>query len=205
MILEQKSFLIILPILVIVFLLIHPIIQMWINKNTNIISITTLFILSAHLISSTSIPNYQFLISKDLAGKTIILQLTNVLTNTLLFLFFVTELGYYSIIISNVVAILSSFALSLYYQKKYLNSLIFESRSQFIKYLTVFIIILMAGIFIKNFIEGEIAKLIILPITTVILSVFFYKVFKLVTKKDVERYFGKKTNVAHLLFRIYNY
>jgi len=125
--LEQKTFLLIVPIIILAILLMHPFISLWIGTNVEIISITSVYLISFHLLgSSTVIPIYQFLLAKDLAHKTILLQLNGVIFNAIFFLLFVNYFGFYALIIGNIAGIMASFFLSLYYQKKYLDSLIFD-------------------------------------------------------------------------------
>jgi O-antigen/teichoic acid export membrane protein len=204
--LEQKTFLIVVPIIAIVILLMYPFIVIWLGKDVDIISITAAVIISFHLIgSSTVIPNYQFLMAKNLAQKTIILQLSNVVFNALFFLVSVYFLGYYALIVGNVVAIISSFILSLYYQKKYLDSLIFDSLSQVIKLISSFIILVLIGFFLKVFLDGNnIVILIIVPVVIAPITLLLYKIFGLVKLEDIYRYFGKNSQVSNFMARIYS-
>ena len=204
--LEQKTFLVVTPVVVAVILLMHPFIGIWLGKNVNIISITAIFIISFHLLgSSTVIPNYHFLMVKDLAKKTIIIQLFNVVFNTVFFLASVYFLGYYALIIGNVAAIISSFILSLYYQKRYLDSLIFDSISQVMKLITVMIILLAVGFLIKMVLSGYvILTLIIIPGILILFTLLLYKLFKLVRLEDIYRYFGNNNIISRFLSSIYN-
>jgi hypothetical protein len=143
--------------------------------------------------------------AKNLAQKTIILQLSNVVFNALFFLASVYFIGYYALILGNVTAILSSFILSLYYQKKYLNSLIFDSLSQVTKLISSFIIMVLIGLFIKMFLNGHnILILIIVPMVLAPITLLLYKVFGLIRGEDISRYFGKSNMVSKLLLSIYN-
>ena len=205
--LEQKTFFIVIPLIAMIILLMHTFIGLWLGKNVDIISITAICIISFHLIgSSTVIPNYQFLITKNLAQKTIILQLTNVVFNALFFLLTIKFIGYYALIVGNVTAILSSFILSLYYQKKYLDSLIFDTIIQVLKLLISFLILCIIGYIFKNiFIEDSILILIFVPIVLVVVSLYAYKILGLIKIEDIYRYFGKNNFVSRILSYIYNY
>jgi len=203
--LEQKTFLIVIPIIVIVILLMNPFVKIWIGENVEIISITTIFIISFHLIGSTVIPNYQFLMAKDLAQKTIILQLSNVVFNAVFFLLTVHFIGYYALVVGNVAAIMSSFVLSLHYQKKYLDSLIFDSFSQVGKLLITFFILVSIGAVAKSFLNGHnILIIIAIPVFLAILTILLYKIFNLIKIEDIHRYFGSDNKVSRILTGIYN-
>jgi len=203
--LEQKMFFVILPLVAIIIIIMHPFIQIWIGKNVNIIAISSIIIISFHLIGSTVIPNYQFLLSKDLAEKTIILQLSNFVFNTLFFIITVNFVGYYALIIGNVAAIMSSFILSLYYQKKYLDSMIFDSTLQLFKLITSFIIMVICGLLLKIILKGNnIPILVFSPFIIGLVTLFLYKMFNLLKRDDIYRYFGTNNKLSIILCRIYN-
>lgn len=203
--LEQKTFLIVVPVIASVILLMHPFIGLWIGRNVDIISITAIFVISFHLIGSTVIPNYQYLMAKDLAQKTIILQLSNVVFNALFFFVTVSFIGYYALIVGNVAAILSSFILSLYYQKKYLDSLIFDSLKQVINLIITLMVLIALGLILKLILDGHnIIILTLVPFAIIGSTMILYKVLKLISTEDISRYFGTSNIVAKALIKIYN-
>lgn len=202
--LEQKTFLIVVPVIVMVILLMHPFISVWLGKNVDIISITAIVIITFHLIGSTVIPNYQFLMAKDLAQKTIILQFSNVVFNAIFFLLTVRIFGFYALIVGNAAGIMSSFILSLYYQKKYLDSLIFDSLSQVSKLLTSFFILFICGFLVMKLLNGHSMMIIIIvPVILIPVTLLCYKIFGLVKIADIHRYFGKNNRVSRVLASIY--
>jgi len=203
--LEQKTFLIVIPIIATVILLMNPFIKIWIGENVEIISVTSIFIISFHLVGSTVIPNYQFLMAKNLAQKTIILQLSNVVFNSVFFLLTVHFIGYYALVVGNVAAIMSSFILSLYYQKKYLDSLIFDSFSQVLKLIASFFILILVGSIIKMVLDGHnILMIIVIPLILLPITILLYKVFVLVRLEDIHRYFGTNNKISKVLGNIYS-
>ncbi len=201
--LEQKSFIIIVPIIVLVILLTHPLISIWIGKDVDIISITAIFIISFHLIGSSVIPNYQFLMAKNLAQKTIILQISNVIFNVIFFLITIRFLGFYALIVGNVAAILSSFILSLYYQHKYLDSLIFDSSKQIINLLIVGCILFGIGFMANVFITSNLLRMVLDPIIVSIAAIFLYRNFKMITIEDIKRYTGNNIKLARFGIRLF--
>jgi len=201
--LEQKSFLIIVPIIVLVILLMHPFISIWIGKDVDIISITAIFIISFHLIGSSVIPNYQFLMAKNLAQKTIILQLSNVIFNGVFFLITIQFLGYYALIVGNVAAIVSSFILSLYYQHKYLDSLIFDSSKQIIKLLIVGCIMFGIGFMTNTFITSNLLRMVLDPMIVIIAAIFLYRSFNMISLEDIKRYSGDSLNLSRLGIKLF--
>lgn len=203
--LEQKTFLIVIPIITLAILLMNPFIALWIGKDAGIISITSIFLISFHLIGSTVIPNYQFLMAKNLADKTIVIQLSGALFNAIFFFIFVKFIDYYALIIGNIAGIMSSFFLSLFYQKKYLSSLIFDSFSQVLKLLLAFCVIFSTGYIIKIFTShSPFITIIIVSTTVMVTTIFSYKFFNLIKKSDIYRYFGANNFLTNSLIKIYS-
>lgn len=204
--LEQKTFLIVTPIIALAILLMNPFISLWIGKNVEIISITSIYLVSFHLLgSSTVIPLYQFLMAKNLAHKTIVIQLSNALFNAVFFLIFVKFIGYYALIAGNIAGIMSSFFLCLFYQKKYLNSLIFDSFAQLLKLLLAFFTILASGYLVKHFIiQYQIITIIVVSVIVIITTILSYNFLNLIKKSDIHRYFGANNFLSNLLIKIYS-
>lgn len=203
--LEQKIYFIILPIVLISFFCTEPFIRLWIGgENVKIISITAFFITATFLIFSSPMnPQYMYLMSKGHAGKTIIIQTVNVTSNILIILITYRFWGYYSFVVSSTCAIIISFGLMLYYQKKLFNSLIFDNIFQIVKLIIIFITTYLIIYFLNIFvIMTDVIKLIINPIFIILTTVFFYKLFKILSVADLERYLGKNTRFFFIAKKI---
>jgi O-antigen/teichoic acid export membrane protein len=190
--LEQKSFFLVVPFIPIVIFTTRPLISIWLRENVEIISVTVIFILSAYLVAVTVIPNYQFLMAKGHASKTIVLQGSNVVFNALFFLLTFRWLGYYAVVVGNVGAIMSSYVLSLYYQKKYLNSLIFDSWIQLAKLTAILVGCYFVGFIGNALIDSAWLKLGIIPILIGSVALVLFRALRLFSPEDVSRYAGKK-------------
>jgi O-antigen/teichoic acid export membrane protein len=163
------------PIIVVFLFSTRPLIAIWIGKDVDIIALGVCIITISFIIGSIVLPNYQFLISKNYASKTIFLQLANVITNLIIFFLTYKYIGYYSAILSFSIALLSSLILNLYYQKKYLNSLIFDSLKQINKLLALFIICFCIGYISNIFLHSDYLKLFLLPVPIILTALFFIK------------------------------
>lgn len=199
---EQKTLYFIAPIAIIISFTTFPFIQLWIGKNVEIISIGTIFIVCSFLISISVIPNYQFLIAKGHADKNILLQISNVFFNALIFFSLYKFLGYYAAIAGNVIAILSSFILSLYYQKKYLNSLIFDNIKQIVKLFFLLLINIFFGYSINRIFTSDWVKIISIPIILGIVSLAAFRFLKIFNKEDILRYSGSNLFLYNLGVKI---
>lgn len=201
--LEQKTFFFVIPVITTVIFVTYPFIQLWIGQNVRIIAISSMFIISAHLIGSTTVlPNYQFLIAKGHAQKTIILQGSNVFFNALIFFITFKWLGYYAVIAGNVGAILSSFTLSLYYQKKYLNSLIFDSWRQLVELSILAVVNFFLGYLLSIVLLSSWAKIILIPVTLAVTTLFMFRYLKLFSKEDILRYAGNNQLIKSIGIKI---
>jgi O-antigen/teichoic acid export membrane protein len=203
--LEQKTFLVVVPLIVIIIVLMQPFMSIWIGNDSEIIAFTSIALISFHLaFSSTVIPVYYYLMVKDQVNKTIIIQLVNALINILVFFLTFSLIGYYSIVVGNVVGIFISFLLCLHYQNKYLNSLIFDSFSQFYKLTLSFLILYISGLILNDLLNEIFAlNFILIPIFIFLLAVILYKFFNLITSNDIYRYFGNKNKYALYVARLY--
>ena len=189
----------------IVIVLMPSFMSIWIGNNSEVIAFTSIAVISFHLaFSSTVIPIYYFLMVKDQVNKTIVIQLVNTLINILLFFLTFRLIGYYAIVLGNVVGIFVSFLLCLHYQKKYLNSLIFDSFSQFYKLILSFIILCVSGLMLNDLLNDFfVLNFILVPIFIFLLVVVLYKIFNLITPNDIYRYFGNKSRYALFVVRFY--
>ncbi len=187
---EQKALYFSLPIIVIILFTAQAFIILWLGQDNPLIYWGIIFIGGINLITTITMPNYQFLMAKNLVIKTTVLQLTNVITNSLLILIFYKYMGYYAAILGNVGAIATSFLISLYYQKKYLNSLIFDSIQQFAKVLLSVSINIILGYTLFTFLSLPIAKLLIIPPVIILSTILIYRTSKLLNYNDITRFFG---------------
>lgn len=190
---EQKLAFLFLPVIILLKFITYPIIALWLGNDVDIISNFVFFIVGSHIFfSSIVIPIYHYLTAKDLAGKTIIIQFANVLVNTVVFFLTYKYIGFYGILCSNVIAIISSFAISLYFQKRFLDSMIFNSMVQFRKFLICGFVIFVLAEIVNYFIIEHMSKIAIMTIIILIITIVFYRYFKILNLNDINRYFGEQ-------------
>lgn len=191
---EQKSLFFITPIIVAIFFLSKPFIQLWLGTSNNLIVNSVIFLSISYLISQIATPNYQYLIAKGFAEKVTYLQFVNVLVNLFFFFILFKRFGYYSAVISNCTAIVLSFSLNLYYQKKYLDSLIFDSSNQFTRFFlstfSLFFITYVFDKYVAAIIGNLFLKIGITGIFIVMVCLLLYRYYRLFTKEDADRYFS---------------
>lgn len=200
---EQKVFFVVFPLVAVVVLTLPTFVPFWIHQNSSIIALTAVFIISFHLVgSSTVVPNYQFLLAKDLPEKTIILQLSNAFFNSVVFLVAVPFIGYDAVILGNIAAIMSSFVLSLYYQHRYLNSLIFDSPWQLGKLVMIFCASLGTGYLATFELPSDLAKVLVSVVVVTIVSLALYRLLRVIEPEDVLRYAGQNSRLASVGVKI---
>jgi O-antigen/teichoic acid export membrane protein len=201
--LEQKMFILVIPLIAIVMLSARPLVELFFRTSVNEISLTVIWIVSAYLIGSmTVLPNYNFLLAKGHAGKTVLIQAMNATVNATVFLLFYRWLGYYAVVISNTLAILSSWVLSLYYQKHFLDSLIFDSPGQAVGLITTFLILVGLGYLTRDAVPTYAAKLICSTFVIAGATAILYRYLDMVRSSDITRYFGDGTLLTRLSMRI---
>jgi O-antigen/teichoic acid export membrane protein len=177
--------------------------NIWLKQDASIITIGMILILTSNLIGIIVVPLYQFLVLKGFPGKTIVLQSLNVIVNLIIFFVFYKSLGFMAVIIGNMTAILSSFTLCLFYQKKYLNSLIFDNVFNFIKAMVLLVLILITGYFIDALITDPVLEIIILPAVLAVATILFIRLLKLISPEDIVNYSGENKRVRNILTKIF--
>ena len=201
--LEKKILLLSIPIVVIIIFTIKPFITIWIGKNIEIISLSCIIIVSGYLLFSISVlPVYVFLMVKGYPKKTILIQTQNVLINSIIFFILMQFIGYYSVIVANLSSIMFSFVLCLYYQKKYLNSIIFDSIKEITRYILLFIILLFSSFIINSFLYDNILILIIIPIANLLISYIIFRYLNYFTEEDLAMYFGKNNFYSDIVRKL---
>ena len=189
--LTQKGLFFALPLMLLIIFCTKPFMSMWLDHDVDIISTSIIYIAGVFLITVTSTPNFQYLTVKNLVEKTIYIQIMNVVVNALVIILFFKYIGYFSVILGNTLAILSAFSLNIYYQYKYLKSLIFDNKLQLFKFISSALISFTIVFIFNLLIIGNILKLILIPLIIVTLILFLYRCFGLVTELDINRYFYK--------------
>ncbi len=202
--LEQKIYFCIIPLVAIIICIARPILSLWLGSDIVLISRTTIAIVSAFLLfSSATTPYYQYLIAKDYASKTIVLQASNVVFNIIFFFVFLKPLGFAAAIIGNVSAILSSFIVTLYYQRKDFNGLIFDSTKQFVKLLIIFISLIVIGLLISFGLNSDILRISVIPFIILLCTVLMYRQMHLITNADIIRYAGKNNTISDIALHLF--
>jgi len=199
---EQKILFIAIPFIILFCFTIRPFVNMWLGDNSLIISQTAAVIVSAFFIGSCSIiPFYYFLLSKNHPEKTIVLQACNALTSLLLFILTFQWAGYYAALIGSSGGIASSFIISLYYQKKYLQKNLITYHD-----LLKLIVIAIINIFICYLayisITGNLLKLLIIPSVVFCTTLFLFNKLYLFSAEDINRYFGNSNIFSKYFIKI---
>lgn len=200
--LEQKMVFLFLPLIIIVIFVANPFIQLWIGRDVDLIANGIILLVPAHIAGLLLLPHYQFLTVKGYPGKTIVLQAVNAGVNILIFFLLLPYLDYYAIIFANFSAILISTFVNMYYQKKYLNSFIFSSLKDFIKWSAVFIVLCLTGIILSSLIENKIHLILFLLCAISLVSLLLFRILRVFNINDIHKYFGFSGSVSKFIERL---
>jgi O-antigen/teichoic acid export membrane protein len=201
--LEKKILFAIIPIVIIFIFCINSFISIWIGNNTEIISISCSYVVSGYLLFSiTVLPVYVFLMVKGYPSKTIIIQAQNVIVNTIIFFAFLNIFGYYSVLIANLVSVILSFFLCLYYQKKYLDSFIFDSLLIVKRLIFLFIVLFFTSYLLTILIQNAIILLFIIPFSVLLLSLIIFRTLNYFAVEDIHRYFGINNSISNITIKL---
>ncbi|GIK61340.1 MAG: oligosaccharide flippase family protein [Ignavibacteriota bacterium] len=200
---EQKTAFLIIPIVCIVIYVSKPFVEIWIGNDVEVISVSMISITVAYLLAVIVVPVYQYLMAKGYPGKTIIIQILNVIVNTCLFFLTLPWIGYNAAVISSVGSILSSFTLTLYYQKKYLNSLILDNFKQLWKSFLILSINILIGLALSEIIEKDILKIIIIPLVLITVSVYMFRVLKIFSREEINKFAVSESTLLKVADKIF--
>ena len=187
-----KIQLLVIPISIVLIFVMQILIKLWLG-DTNLFQIT-LFVITMTVtiiaLQPSVFPVYQFLQSKDLAEKTIWIQLASVLFNALVFITSYDSLGVYAILVSNSLGLLAAYLMCNYYMNKYLGFSVIKEVHYYLKLLALIIILFLPCLMVRYYLEFGIWDLIIYPAITTIGFVFSVRKMKLLCQEDLNIYFG---------------
>jgi O-antigen/teichoic acid export membrane protein len=188
--LQVKLAFIIAPTIALVILLSGPLVSIWINHDVEAIASAVMWIVTAHLVAMMALPTHHFLIAKGLASRAIILQANNGIMNAAIILLTYTSLGFASAILGNVAAILSTFCLSLLFQRNHLQRVeLFAGRNP-LKILTVFAVSCLVGKIGIVTMDSDWNRLLAVPAIGAISALLLYRTLAIFTEADLARYTG---------------
>lgn len=200
--LEQKIVYLLVPAAVSTFFVSNSLAQLWIGRSVSQLAISFNYIILANLMALVLFPNYQYLTAKDHAGKTILLQGSNVVFNAFIIAVTFNFMGFYSFVAGHFAALLSGFVMGLYYQKKYLNSLIFDNCKQIFNLLSFVVLIVIAGFILNYLIKNPYLHIILIPILLYVLVIPLFRLLKIITLEDISRYIGKNNILSDFLSKL---
>ena len=191
----KKIHLLIIPVALIFMFISKSLVYIWLGDSEDINDLA-LFVSvlcgSFLLLVPSTYPIYQYLYTKLLAGKTVYIQLTNVVVNVIIFLMLYKMMGIYTILMSNVIAYLCSYMLSMFYLKRYVGNITLEY------YRNIIVTILGIGgigLFICWLVPFSVFDLLIYPFTLSIVYLFFVRVLSLIRLEEIQKYFSSCPNV----------
>lgn len=190
--LSKKIQLIVIPIGIIMMFTFTILLKLWLGPNNlDQISIFVITMASASIfLVPPSLLIYQYLAAKNMADKNIWVQMSAVIINIILFFAFLDRFGIYAILISNTLALISSYIICNYYQYKYLGAKFQEERTYYTKLIAYGLTCTIACVFIRHFVSINLYDLIIYPFIIGITFILFVRNQKLITNNDIEFYFG---------------
>jgi O-antigen/teichoic acid export membrane protein len=185
-----------LPISILALVLVGPGLFLWLGSTDADLIIATGLITCIHLLSTTGLPMYHFLMAKGYPGKIIVVQLINATVNMLLFFVTFQLIGFVSVPVANATAALASTVYLYLLQRKTFGSTPISSR----RILGATLVFLMCCIgmawTMTRLVHAPVFLLLLYPICICILTVAVYRGFRVVSSNDVDRYLGQNSRLA---------
>lgn len=179
---------VLIPFSVIILFTTYSVIDLWIGgDDVTLISYSTIIlVLSGLYFSVTVLPAYYFLRAKNHPDKEIYIQLVNVIVNFLFIMLTYKKIGFYSVLLGNAVALFASWAVCLYYHRKFLGVLPFFNTIDRLKYMSCLFITLISGIVVAYFFrEHTFVDIIIKVFVIGSVSLLLFYAFNLLKKENI--------------------
>ena len=193
---EQKSMLLVAPALGIAFLATGPLVEVMFGPHNELLALTIVWMVSTYLLwSFTVTPIYVFLMAKDHASLTVLVQIVNVVANGAVFLVTFSWLGYGSVLAGNLASNLLTWVLLLFFQWKFLRTLIFDTWKQ--PFAVVLVISIGLGLsFVFPHVGGGAGAAFGASLLVLCITVLVYRWFSVLAVRDVTRYLGDGTAIT---------
>lgn len=199
---QKKLLYAVLPIIVIILFVSEPFVSIWINGNTNMISISVITIASSFMINIVGMPNYQYLITKKV-GVTVVFQAMNVIINIVVFFSLYKYLSYYAILVSFNISTLFAFLMTIYFQKKYLNSFIFDSYKYILNLVILFTITFIVALTSDILISSALFKIIIIPLVVILTSFLVIRYLNYFNDNDTNNFFKESETLSYYFTKLF--
>lgn len=189
--LTLKIQLAVIPISITLFFILKILIELWLgtdNLEKNTVFVVTMTV-TLIMLQPSVLPVYQYLQSKNLADKTIYVQLASVIINAILFLLSYKVIGDYAILIANSLGLFAAYMMCNYYKYKYLNFSVIKEMNYYVKLGLLTSVLLIQCMIVRYYLEYSIWDLIIYPIIIGISFILLIRWMKLITIIDIQRYF----------------
>jgi O-antigen/teichoic acid export membrane protein len=199
-----KIQLVVIPITITLFFILKILIKLWLGTDN--LDQITLFVVTMTvtliMLQPSVLPVYQYLQSKNLAEKTIYVQLASVLVNALVFLLSYNIMGVYAILISNSLGLFAAYIMCNYYKYKYLHFSIIKELNYYIKLFMLSLILLIQCLLVRYYLTFNIWDLVIYPIIVVVSFVYLVRWLKLISANDLQRYFETMPYIKNKLSKL---
>ena len=196
---EQKIIFLILPIMVTATFIMHPFVLLWLGgQHLDYIVWASCAFVGCYLLALSVVPTYHFLMIKNHPSKNLFMQVVNVAVNYLLFFVFVKMLGFYAVVLSYSMAVMCSYILATYYKKTIIKAKSFSSGKQFLNLVSITSILVVIDLIVLVLAASpKIIVVLVIGINMVAVIILF-KVLRIFSTEDVERYFGKSVAAKRL-------
>ncbi|MBI2619510.1 MAG: oligosaccharide flippase family protein [Ignavibacteriales bacterium] len=199
---QQKLLLIVVPILVAVPFLAAPVVSVWLGNVLLPVVLGVACVLCCYLFALLFLPVYQFLTIKGHPEKTFVLQLTNAGVNLVLFAGLVPLFGYYGALAAFCLAVLTSSALCIKYQRTFLGNQILGSRILRLRVLTLMAGLLLVNALVSAIAEGDWVRIAVQLTANVVATIALFRQLKMITADDLNRYVGRQSRLGTMLERV---
>lgn len=199
---QRALVMMIVPLAVASFFLTQPVVSLWLGGAILPVIIGIISIVNSYLVALLFVPLYHFLNVKGYPQKALILQTINVAANVVLFVLLAPVFGYYGALSAFCLAVLSSSAMCVHFQRSLLGSRPVGSKEFGGKMIKLAAGMVVANLLSFRLFEADGLRLGMLLIANLVSSVALFRQLRLVTVEDVARYIGRNNRIGLTLEKL---
>ena len=186
---QELLLLVVVPVSVMVIFIASPLAHIWLRIDNPLVTLSLAGITAGYLLFSIPvIPTYFYMGACGRPEILIYTQATNVVSNIVLLIILLPQLGYTAIIFSNIGAIFSSFILLLIAQKRILHELPFGSIRKIYDLILLALLCITFAFALSVLVPNDLIKLVVIPLTLFVAAFYVQRALRIISGQDVIPY-----------------
>ena len=181
----------------------RSIVEVWLNISAEQYSESIVVVVLGYLLALIFLPFYQFLLVKGHPGKTVILQVTNVIVNLVTFAVFVPLQGYRGALVAFGLALLNSFVLCAVFQSRILRPPPFANPRFVFSIILLAVLLVCVDAGVSRIVANPLVQLLSIPIVNAGMSLVFVRTTRIIRAEDLRRIVSPDSRLFRFLHTVF--